>query len=182
MLRDGVERQGAKPISHAARLADSARCAHSVRQPGTSPLASREKVPAGMGNIQGADFILLTADFEEIVEALDHEFTSEFEGIEFGHEVYQLTIPNLDIELVPGRYYIGARYVGVGSGRSWAAGQFTNHGETEAYIRSDFLGYPDWTPNPFRIDGVFQVYGDIIPAPPTLALTALAPLTLRRRR
>ncbi len=153
----------------------------------TEPVSLRELEwlavrPIGFDPV-AADFILLTSEFDTIVEYFDLDFTSEFKGIEFGHEIHQLTIRNLDIEMAPGRYYTGARFVGDGTGRSWAAGQFTIFGDTVAYIRSDFLGYPDWEPAPGVIDAVFKVYGDIIPTPPTLfALTLPALLGLRRRR
>ncbi|MCC7390470.1 MAG: hypothetical protein IT431_17085 [Phycisphaerales bacterium] len=130
----------------------------------------------------GADFILLSSGFGPIDEYFDHEYTSEFKGTAYGLPVHLLTIAGLDIELAPGRYFIGARFVGSGSERAFAAGQYRVLGETEAYIKSDYFGYPDWTQTGYRVDAVFQVYGDIIPAPPTLALTALAHLALRRRR
>ncbi len=152
----------------------------------TEPVALRELEwlalrPIGFDPV-AADCILLTSEFDTIVEYFDHAFTSDLKGIGFGHEVHELTIHNLDIELAPGRYYTGARFVGDGTGRSWAAGQNTIRGVTQAYIRSDFLGYPDWEPAPGGYDAVFKVYGDIIPAPATLVFALPCLLALRRRR
>ncbi|MCC7390471.1 MAG: hypothetical protein IT431_17090 [Phycisphaerales bacterium] len=133
------------------------------------------------------DVILLTADFEPVAELFDLGFASEFEGTAFGDiEVYRLTISGLSLHIESGRYYIGARFVGDGEGRGFAAGQYPISGESEAYFRSAHFGEPDWVPvselGVSPLDTVFKVYGDIIPAPPTLALTALAPLAFRRRR
>lgn len=134
----------------------------------------------------GADLILLSAAFDPIVELPDQEFIDEFQGTYMGVEVYTLTIRDLDIGLGPGRYYIGARFVGDGAGRAFAALQQPVHGRTEAFYRSEYFGYPDWVPvselglGPF--DAVFKVYGDIIPAPGTLAVGLPCLLAVRRRR
>lgn len=134
----------------------------------------------------GVDLIVLDAGFAPIVERFDLAFDDQFEGMGFGHEVHRLTLSNLDLPLQAGRYYIGARYVGDGAGRAFAAGQFNLHGATEAYFRSDYFGYPDWVPT-YELgitpsDAVFKVYGDIIPAPPALAVVLPGFLVFRRRR
>lgn len=81
----------------------------------TEPVAVRELEwlalrPIGFDPV-AADVILLASEFDTIVEYFDHAFTSDLKGIGFGHEVHELTIHNLDIELAPGRYYTGARFV-----------------------------------------------------------------------
>lgn len=133
-----------------------------------------------------SDFILLDANLQPITELRDLDYTRVFNGYAYGdYEVYEITIAGLNIELEPGRYFIGGRMVGDGVGRSIALLQRAVYGGAEPYFRSEYFGYPDWTPLGqiyASRDAVFKVYGDIVPAPPTLVLALPCLFALRRRR
>jgi hypothetical protein len=134
----------------------------------------------------GADFLVLTADFQPVVELRDLAYTRELIGESFGLDLYRVTLSDLGVRLDPGRYYLGGRMVGSGDGRAFAALRSEIRGQTQAYIRSEHFGFPDWTPVIEGLGGaydmVFTVYGDIIPAPATLALALPCLLALPRRR
>lgn len=133
-------------------------------------------------NALGADLIVLTGDFEPVVELSDLSYSRVFDGNAYGDmEVYKMTLSGLSIELQPGRYFIGGRTVGDGVGRAVSGLNDTIFGESRAYWKSEYFGIPDWTI--YDLDVAFRVHGDIIPAPPTLlALTLPGLLALRRRR
>jgi len=132
------------------------------------------------------DVILLSSDLESIIELSDLEYQSHPEGEFMGLEVERITINDFVINLDPGRYFIGVRFVGDGTGRAHAALQRPIHGVSESYFRSEYFGLPDWVPvselGLGPLDAVFKVYGDIIPAPATLALALPCLLAFRRRR
>jgi hypothetical protein len=140
--------------------------------PGLEPVAS--------------DFIVLTEDLDPLTEMFDLGYTRVFGGVVYGdYEIYEVTLSGLAIDLEPGHYYIGGRIVGDGAGRSVSLLQGAVYGQTAPFFRSEYFGYPDWVPLGdiyFERDAVFKVYGDIIPAPATLALALPCLLANRRRR
>jgi len=93
------------------------------------------------------DFILLSESFEPIVELTDLSFSSKF-VMQWGDkwDVFDTVLDGLEIQLPPGRYYLGARPVGQGEYFAFVATNYTILGNSESYLRSDYLGYPDWTP------------------------------------
>ena len=137
-------------------------------------------------NAVGSDLIVLDDSLEPVAELFDLAYSRRYDGEYLNSlDVYEVTLAGLFLQLAPGHYYIGGRLVGDGVGRHVAGLQRQVYGETEPYFRSDHFGHPDWTPLGqiyASRDASFKVYGDIVPAPATLALAALAPLSLRRRR
>jgi len=133
-------------------------------------------------NAMGADLIVLNESFETIVELDDLPISRVFDGIMYGEfEIYHVTLSDLAIQLSPGRYFIGGRMVGDGTSRAVSGMNNTMLGASWFYFKSDFFEVPDWT-NTDPLDVAFKVYGDIIPAPATLALALPCLLAFRRRR
>ena len=132
-------------------------------------------------NALGADLIVLSEGFQTVTVLSDLPFDRVFRGILYGNfEVYDITLSGLEVELPPGRYFIGARMVGDGTSRAVSGMNGTILGESRAYWKAEYFGVPDWTE--FALDLAFTVRGDIIPAPPTLVLALPCLLALRRRR
>ncbi len=113
-----------------------------------------------------ADFIVLTAEFEKIVELRDMAFTSAKVGRRGRLIVYRMELSGLEITLPPSRYFLGARPVGQGEHGAYTATKYEVLGESEGYFRSVSLGYPDWIPisalTGSQRDIAFTVFGHVV--------------------
>ncbi len=98
---------------------------------------------------------------------------------------YHHAIVMADLPLVGGdKYWVSAQ----GVGDIWPQAGFGLHQDAiimhEAFFRSDYFGYPNWTTSStvfgYSADNCFQITG--IPEPASLALLALGGLALLRRR
>lgn len=137
-----------------------------------------------------ADFILLDDDFNIVQEIMDVEYTLTERGEDFGGLlVYEGEITLEGIELAPGHYYFGARLVGTdGLGRNFLT--TTGDGQLQGsmgYFRSIPLGFPDWTSVDEVLsigasDFAFQIEGEVVPEPTSLALVGFGALMMGLRR
>ncbi len=114
----------------------------------------------------GADFIVLTDEFEKIVELRDLPYDIEFVGEFRGSPYFRMEVHGLDVALPPGRYYLGGRPVGEGLYQAFTGMNATILGQTVAYFRSEFFGIPEWTAIDnlvgARLDIAFTVFGHVV--------------------
>lgn len=114
----------------------------------------------------GVDFIVLTDDFETVVELRDLPYKIEFVGEFRGSPYFRMEVHGLDVTLPPGRYYLGGRPVGEGFYQAFTGMNSTILGQTEAYFRSAFFGFPEWTSIDSvvgtRYDIAFTVFGEVV--------------------
>jgi len=114
----------------------------------------------------GADFIALTDGFSKAVELRDLQYRSEFLGYSRGRPYFWMEIDGLDIQLPAGHWFLGARPVGQGQYRAFTLLNRPILGRSEAYFRSAFFGYPEWTScanvgvGPYDI--AFTVFGHVV--------------------
>jgi len=115
---------------------------------------------------RAVDFIVLTDDFVEIFELRDLPYQSEFLGYARGRPYFRMEIAGLDVHLPAGHYFLAARPVGQGQYRAFSGLNWPGFGQSEAFFRSDFFGYPEWTSvqnihgTPFDI--AFTVFGHVV--------------------
>ncbi len=116
----------------------------------------------------GADFVVLTEDFEKVVDLRDLPVEYEFIGGGQGVFYFQMDVSELTVELPPGHYYLAARAVGDAEGDdAYAVLTRSVSGRTEAYFRSAYFGYPNWISvlgihGPPPLDIVFTVFGHVV--------------------
>lgn len=114
----------------------------------------------------GVDFVVLSGEFKKIVELRDLSYTMERIGEVFGNPYFKFEVDALDVGLPAGRYYIGARPVGRGQYQAFACLNRDLLGNTEAYWRSPWFGFPDWVSVAqiigVRRDIAFTVFGHVV--------------------
>jgi len=114
----------------------------------------------------GVDFVVLSSELEKFVELRDLTYTMERIGEVFGNPYFRFEVDALDVGLPAGRYYIGARPVGRGQYQAFACLNQGLLGNTEAYWRSPWFGFPDWVSVAqiigVRRDIAFTVFGHVV--------------------
>jgi len=120
----------------------------------------------GGGSPTGVDFVVLSNELEKILELWDLTYTMERIGEVFGQPYFRFEVDALDVRLPAGRYYIGARPVGRGQYQAFACLNRDLLGNTEAYWRSPWFGFPDWVSVAqvigVRRDIAFTVFGHVV--------------------
>ena len=139
-------------------------------------------------NPSSVDILVLSDNFEKLIEIRDLSFEKELRGTDRGEPVYLIKTSQLNIHLPIGRYYFGGRTVSAGEERGFTELRSDDpRGATEGYFRGAFYGFGDWTP----LTGIFgqpqelafKVYGETVPEPTSLTILGcvLAGVLLRRK-